>query len=362
MAPTIAPDPHGSIKPELSATAMAEAPRRTPWNYVQDRNGKTMIEPVVGFYFHPPRGAKCLWSTEHGNGEAHHLEFAHKLPKRFLTLWDDKKLESEAAFYREKYWEDMKTLTAPRYFEDLYEYFDSATLWKHGTLNLWNLVNLLATDAQLNWHEHENHIAAECNNWLLDWLENFPAAQYNYDRLVRWNQQTDILTAVTTQYDWVNDLKGLELVAQNILRECFLFHFERLTGKKPAVACFNHLAATDKPLPPTAPISVPAPAQGPVIASTSSNMSSKFFNLSHFDLTKLTIILRRPAHCFHGRISTFPGPRNHPRARFSYQGCSEGQRAHNRYHCLDQNPQTHRLSTGDCHPRTYGPTPNSKRG
>ena len=249
---------------KLSATALAEIPPRTIWNYVQDRNGRTMTEPVVGFYFKPPVGAKCRWSTDNGRRKAQHLQFGSQLPKRTLILWDDEKLETEASSYRERYWEDMKTLPAPQRFEDLYEYFDSATMWMHGALNYWNLVNLLVADAGTNWHEHENRVAAECNAWVLDWLENFPAAQFNHDNLIGWNQKTDILTAVTTQYDWANDLKDLDMVSQNILRECFLFHFGRLTGKKPAVACFNHHASTDN----TFLLSAAAPAQDPVVAST----------------------------------------------------------------------------------------------
>lgn len=252
----------------------------------------TMTEPVVGFYFNPPDGAKCRWSTDNGLREPQHLPFGSQLPRRALVLWDDEKLENEAAYYRQKYWEDMKTLTAPQRFEDLYEYFDGVTIWMHGAINLWNLINLLAADAHTNWQEHERRVATECNDWILDWLENFPAAQFNRDSLIRWNQKTDILTAVITHYDWVNDLKDLDMVGQNIMRECLLFHYERLTGKKPPVACFNH-RANDPP-----PVPAPAPAPGPVIVSTDApptSLPSKCYTSSHFELTILTMICRWPA-------------------------------------------------------------------
>ncbi|ROW16399.1 hypothetical protein VPNG_02884 [Cytospora leucostoma] len=276
MASIVSSNPLGSVEYNPSATSMAGMPQQTLWTYVQDRNGRNLIEPVVGFYFNPPVGARCRWSTDNGSREPQHLRRGFQLPRRTLILWSDEKLDAEAALYREKYWEDMKTLTAPRRLEDLYEYFDSATLWKHGAINLWNVINILAADAGTNWYEHENRIAYECNSWVLDWLENFPTAQFNRENLMKWNQKTDILPAVTTQYDWAHDLRDLDLVSQNILRECFLFHFERLTGKKPAVACFNHHAAEDiaaairvpaqSSVP--APAPRPAPARGPLVVSS----------------------------------------------------------------------------------------------
>ncbi|KUI62140.1 hypothetical protein VP1G_09254 [Cytospora mali] len=251
-----------------SVTAMTESPRRYHWTYVKGRNGIMMIEPVVGFYFNPPPGAKCRWSTDNGRHEPQHLRFGQQLPKRHLVLWNDAKLENEAAVYREKYWEDMKTLTAPKHFEDLYEYFDGLTIWLQGAANMWNLVNLLVADAQTNWQEHEKRIASECNTWILDWLESFPTSQFNRDKLIRWNQKTDIITAVTTQYDWMNDLRDLDMVGQNILRECFLFHYKRLTGENPVSACFNHRAADAPPEPAPASATAPAVTEDAVIDST----------------------------------------------------------------------------------------------
>ena len=206
-----------------------------------------VIEPVVGFYFNPPKDAKCRWSTEHGARAPQLITKGLPLPHRNLMLWNDEKLESEAAHFRQKYWDEMKTLVAPQRFEDLYEYFDSATLFMSGAVNLWNLINLLANDARHSWREVEKHVASECNNWVLDWLETFPAAASNRESLIKWDMKSDILTAVTSQFDWDNDLKALDLVGQNILRECFLYHFERLTGNKPKVARFNTHAAENKP-------------------------------------------------------------------------------------------------------------------
>lgn len=210
----------------------------------------TVIDPVLGFYFNPPKNARCRWSTDNGARAPQHIRQGVDLdlPRRTLVLWNDMKLESEAARIRQKYWEEMRTLVAPQRFEDLYEYFDSATLWTSGAVNLWNLINLLANDARQNWREVEKHVASECNNWVLDWLETFPAAETNRESLIKWDQKSDILTAVTSQFDWEYDLQSLDLVGQNVLRECFLYHFERLTGAKPNVARFNTYAAEDKPI------------------------------------------------------------------------------------------------------------------
>lgn len=258
MAAIIATNSQKWIASQLSATAGDARPSRTEWRYVRDCNGRVLIDPVVGFYFNPPPNAKSRWSTDNGARPPQLLTKGFLLPKRTLILWNDAKLESEAARIREKYWDQMKTLVAPQRFEDLYEYYDSATLYMSGVANLWNLINLLANDARQNWREVEKQVASECNNWVLDWLNALPGAASNRESLVKWDQKSDILTAVTNQFDWDNDLKALDLVGQNFVRECFLNHFERLTGIKPNVARFNIHAAEDKPMPVRNPMMVAA--------------------------------------------------------------------------------------------------------
>lgn len=269
MAAIIATNSQRWIASQLSATAGDTHPPRTEWHYVRDCNGKVLIDPVVGFYFNPPPNAKCRWSTDNGARPPQLLTKGFLMPKRALVLWNDERLEFEAARIREKYWDEMKTLVAPQRFEDLYEYFDSATLYMSGVANLWNLINLLTNDARQNWREVEKQVASECNNWVLDWLNALPGAASNRESLVKWDQKSDILTAVTSQFDWDNDLKALDLVGQNFLRECFLHHFERLTGNKPNVARFNTHAAENKPM----------PVQNPVImaaGNTAKPSTSKF--------------------------------------------------------------------------------------
>lgn len=223
---------------------------------MQDRNGMMIIEPVLGFYFNPPSDAKCRWSTEKGTRAPQVITKGLPLPDRVLILWNDDRLESEAARIREKYWDEMKTLTAPQRFEDLYEYFDSATLFMSGAVNLWNLINLLANDARHNWREFEEDVAVECDNWVRCWLERLTGTTSNRESLIKWDMKSDILTAVTSKFDWDNDLKDLDLVGQHILRECFLRHFQRLTRKKLKVARFNTHAAGDKPIAAAAPMVV----------------------------------------------------------------------------------------------------------
>lgn len=241
-----------------------------------------LIEPTLGFYFSPPPNAKCRWSTDHGTREPQLCTFGLRYPRRDLVLWNDERLESEAARIREKYWDEMKTLVAPQRFEDLYEYFDSMTLFMSGAVNLWNLVNLLASDACHNWRQLEKQVANECNKWVLDWLEVLPGAASNRESLIKWDMKSDILTAVTCQFDWDNDLKALDLVGQNFLRESFLHHFELLTGNKPDVARFNTHAAEDRPM------SARNPAK-PAVSTTAEASSSKclplFFDVGLKQLT-----------------------------------------------------------------------------
>lgn len=273
MAAIIATNSQRWIASQLSATAGDAHPPRTEWHYVRDCNGKVLIDPVVGFYFNPPPNAKCRWSTDNGARPPQLLTKGFLMPKRTLILWNDERLEFEAARIREKYWDEMKTLVAPQRFEDLYEYFDSATLYMSGVANLWNLINLLTNDARHNWREVEKQVASECNNWVLDWLNALPGAASNRESLVKWDQKSDILTAVTSQFDWDNDLKALDLVGQNFLRECFLHHFERLTGNKPNVARFNTHAAENKTMPVRNPVMMAAGNT----AKPSTSKSSPFF-------------------------------------------------------------------------------------
>lgn len=209
---------------------------RTKWLYVTLPDGDTIIDPTMGFYRNPPPHAECRWSTDHGRKPATFFDPNHlQMPTRDLTKWDDAKLVKLQVELTEKYWEDMKTLVRPETFEDLYKYFDSATLWMNGAYNLWNLINMLVTEAHRRWpdvlHDWKNTIDIFVN----DFLYVRPGFQYNQAVLLQWDGLQDPIELRFDRwfYDEIN--AGLDLLQQNMVREALICQYTYLTGTEPGV-------------------------------------------------------------------------------------------------------------------------------
>lgn len=206
---------------------------RTKWVYVETADGERIIDPVVAFYRDPPPDAKCLWSTDHGRQAPVFFEkHALTLPPRNLILWRDDKLSSVAQQYQQKYWEDLKYLVRPEKFEDLYKYFDSATLWENGAYNLWNLVNMLLTTAHQRWPQVVAEWKHRIDNWVSDYVHVRPGWQHNQAVLREWNGMQDPLELANAFLDWnyeeVNEI--LDLQQQDMLREALISQYRVITG------------------------------------------------------------------------------------------------------------------------------------
>lgn len=207
---------------------------RTKWTYVRLPNGDAVVDPMMGFYRNPPPGAQCLWSSNHGRQTP--VLFDRNdlaMPPRQLTKWSDEKLAAIAAQYSQTYWADMSSLVRPETFEDLYKYFDSATLWANGAYNMWNLVNMLVTEAHCRWPAvlagWKNYI----DNFVNDFIHVRPGYLYNRVVLRQWDGVIDILDHAKNIHGWPYDeiSTTLDLQQQDMVREALISHHMSLRGR-----------------------------------------------------------------------------------------------------------------------------------
>lgn len=203
------------------------------WTYVHLQSG-VMIDPHVGFYRNPPPNAKCRWSTNNGEKEPHHFnKNLLEMPSRQLWLWNDTKLKTVADQYKQKFWRDLKSLTRPNTFFDLYEYFDSATLWYSGAYNLWNLINMLVTETHQRWPAVLDHWKKETDDWVHSLLYEWKGFKYNQNALKKWDGRSDPVIDVrfNEMFNVGLDELGPQEVA--ILRDALIANFYHLTGQVP---------------------------------------------------------------------------------------------------------------------------------
>lgn len=224
-----------SVTSHPSSNAQGGWTGRTKWTYVMLSNGDTVIDPVMGFYRNPPVGAQCSWSTDHGRKAPAFFERDDwAMPLRELTRWSDEKLASVAEEYSQKYWEDMRHLVRPETFEELYRYFDSATLWLNGAYNMWNLLNMLVTEAHHRWPA----VLADWKNCIDAFVNDYINARVGHlhNRVVlrQWDGVGDMLIQARGFHDWPYDEINttLDLQQQDMIREALISHHMSLSGRE----------------------------------------------------------------------------------------------------------------------------------
>lgn len=208
---------------------------RTKWTYVTLPDGDTVIDPIMGFYRNPPLGALCSWSTNHGRELPVFFDRDDlAMPPRDLTRWSDEKLATVAAVYSQKYWEDMRHLVRPETFEDLYKYFDSATLWLHGAYNMWNLLNMLVTEAHHRWPAVLADWKSCIDSFINDYIHVRPGYLYNRVVLRQWDGVKDMLLHARGFHDWPYDEINttLDLQQQDMVREALICQHMNLSGRQ----------------------------------------------------------------------------------------------------------------------------------
>lgn len=203
------------------------------WTYVHMADG-VIVDPHVGFYRNPPPNAKCRWSTNNGERNPRHFDKnLLKMPSRELWLWDDAKLKTVADVYKQRFWSDLKSLTRPNTFLDLYEYFDSATLWYAGAYNLWNLINMLVTEAHQRWPAVLDHWKKEIDEWVHGLLFEWDGFEHNQNALRRWDGRSDPLVDVQFNHMFNVGFDVLGPQETSMLRDALINSFYHMTGQVP---------------------------------------------------------------------------------------------------------------------------------
>lgn len=201
---------------------------RTRWTYVQLSNGDTIIDPMMGFYLQPPPGALCAWSTNYGRRMPVFFNKNElRMPLRKLTKWNDEKLTAVGAMYTARFWHEMRYLARPETFEDLYRYFDSATLWRNGAYNMWNLINMLVTLAHERWPVVLADWKMRIDSFVDDCIHTRPGALHNQEVLRQWDGERDLLQHVRGFHDWPYDeiITTFDLQQQNMVREALICQY-----------------------------------------------------------------------------------------------------------------------------------------
>ncbi|KAJ0337630.1 hypothetical protein COL154_012445 [Colletotrichum chrysophilum] len=114
---------------------------------------------------------RAIFSTNDGNIQPRYIAPSDFYSDRKLQLWSAEEIQKNANSIRKKFWEHMKDMAEPVYWEDMCDYFDCFDIYHHGALNIFNLLYHL-------WHENQDLkkeayrvIALEIGIWCDRWLD-----------------------------------------------------------------------------------------------------------------------------------------------------------------------------------------------
>lgn len=235
----------------------------TTWAYVVGNDGVKTIEPALAFYLNPPPNSRCRWSTDDGCLPPNHIVFNQNvsengMPPRELVDWNDDGVQSKVEQYRDRYWEELKFLVRPNTFEDLYDLFDSSTLWNNGAYNLWKLVNALVTLAHAqfpsvlqDWKNFIEEVVCETfrpvagsrlvrhNNVNNNGYNN--QILHNQHVLAGWDRIVDPLILLQHTSFPIWNLPSMNVQQHGLLRELLICEHIMLTGtKSPIPQYYNY--------------------------------------------------------------------------------------------------------------------------
>lgn len=236
----------------------------TTWSYVVGKDGVKTIDPIVGFYLNPPPDSRCRWSTQNGRYHPKHIIISggdcneDAMPPRELVDWNDDIIQAKVEQYRHPYWEDLKYLVRPNTFEDLYELFDSATLWNDGAYNLWKLVNALITLA----HDQFPHVLQEWKNHIgkvvcdvfrpatepylgRNMANNKMEVRLNQQVLIEWDRIVDPLVLLQRTTFPVGNLPFMSVQQHGLLREFLICEHVRLSGTQSSIPRYYNYSRPD---------------------------------------------------------------------------------------------------------------------
>ncbi|KAI8170526.1 hypothetical protein K4K50_006159 [Colletotrichum sp. SAR 10_71] len=114
---------------------------------------------------------RAIFSTNDGSIQPRYIAPFDFYSDRKLPLWSAEEIQKNANSIRKKFWEHMKDMAQPVYWEDMCDYFDCFDIYHHGALNIFNLLYHL-------WHENQDLkkeayrvIALEIGIWCDRWLD-----------------------------------------------------------------------------------------------------------------------------------------------------------------------------------------------
>ncbi|KAF4834681.1 hypothetical protein CGCSCA4_v012897 [Colletotrichum siamense] len=114
---------------------------------------------------------RAIFSTNDGNIQPRYIAPSDFYSDRKLPLWSAEEIQKNANSIRKKFWEHMKNMAEPVYWEDMCDYFDCFDIYHHGALNIFNLLYHL-------WHENQDLkkeayrvIALDIGIWCDRWLD-----------------------------------------------------------------------------------------------------------------------------------------------------------------------------------------------
>ncbi|KAG6088983.1 hypothetical protein E4U15_004507 [Claviceps sp. LM218 group G6] len=153
----------------------------------------------IGFYTNPPSNALAKFSTAHGERQFRKME--HILPRRRIHLWGKDQLQAACNSTRKTYWADMKRMTRPSCWDDLWMYYDAFDLYHYGALNLWNLINHLFDENVLIYDGMERECASHIGQWADEWI----GLDQNQRKLKEWSEANKgPITSILSEQDWRN--------------------------------------------------------------------------------------------------------------------------------------------------------------
>ncbi|KAL3301149.1 cbr-clec-223 protein [Colletotrichum asianum] len=157
---------------------------------------------------------RAIFSTNGGNIQPHCIAPSDFDSDRKLPLWSAEEIQKNANSIRKKFWEHMKDMAEPVYWEDMCDYFDCSDIYYHGALNIFNLLYHL-------WHENQDLkkeayrvIALEVGIWCDRWLDR----GNNKQRLLDF-QNWDNINSLFSADDQVGNLDASQIeIMKNALR------------------------------------------------------------------------------------------------------------------------------------------------
>lgn len=201
-------------------------------------------QPRMGFYWNMPDNAACVFSLNDKVREPRRYERG-TVPSRPRESWSYDSIRASAAALRKKYPADVRGITRPRTWEDLYQWFDSHDLWRYGAWNLWNVLHLLRDEVEMRLGNVPLTPAVfrEIDAWAYEWCTH---AQ-NRLKLGAWDQTGDVLDVLSPADH--NDIRDCNDAARSVLRGAFHYWYDQFSLNGPDGSSHDPVAVAHPSLP-----------------------------------------------------------------------------------------------------------------